>query len=68
MLITTYEKLYIYQEFKNNSCMLMIFDTVSKKYYHSELDEPPCKNITSPSLNSFKIALYLCIKKNQIFY
>ena len=67
MSIITYEKLCIYQEFKNDSCMLMIFDTVSKKYYRRELDEPSCKNITSLSLNSFKVALNLCIKKEPNF-
>ena len=67
MSITTYEKLCIYQEFKNNSCMLMIFDTVSKKYYRKELDELSCKNITLLSLNSFRVALDLCIKKEPNF-
>ena len=66
MSITTYEKLCIYQEFKNNSCMLMIFDTVSKKYYLNKLDELSCKNITL-SLNSFRIALNMCIKKEPNF-
>ena len=67
MSITIYEKLCIYQEFKNDSCMLMIFDTVSKKYYRRELDEPSCKNITSFSLNSFRVAFDLCIKKEPNF-
>ena len=67
MSITTYEKLCIYQEFKNNSCMLIIFDTVSKKYFRIELDELSCKNVTLLSLNSFKIAFDLCIKKEPNF-
>ena len=67
MSITTYKKLCIYQEFKNDSCMLMIFDTVSKKYYLNKLDEPSCKNITSLSLNEFKVAFNLCIKKEPNF-
>ena len=67
MSITAYEKLCIYQEFKNDSCILMIFDTVSKKYYLNKLDEPSCKNFTSLSLNSFKVAFDLCIKKEPNF-
>ena len=63
MSITTYEKLCIYQEFKNDSCMLIIFDTKTKKYYRRELDESSCKNVTQLSLNSLNAALEMCIKK-----